>query len=180
MIKTFLTILAILYPFAVYWGLQHIDARILFAALIGAIGLRWLLGSTTSSRITVIVSLSGLALVALYGGIELGLKFYPAVINIALLVLFAGSLYFTPTIVERMARMQNPTLNEHGVVYTRRVTYAWCFFFTANGVTAAATALWASEAIWLLYNGFIAYLLIGIMFAGEWLIRRKVMSNNNA
>lgn len=32
----------------------------------------------------------------------------------------------------------------------------------------------AGEEAWALYNGFISYLLMGLMFAGEWLIRRRV------
>jgi uncharacterized membrane protein len=34
--------------------------------------------------------------------------------------------------------------------------------------------LWASERVWALYNGLIAYLLIGTLFAVEWLVRQRV------
>jgi uncharacterized membrane protein len=40
-----------------------------------------------------------------------------------------------------------------------------------NGVVALVTALWASDAVWTLYNGFIAYIAMAVLFAGEWLIR---------
>ena len=60
------------------------------------------------------------------------------------------------------------------MAYTRRVTQAWCLFFALNGVVALATALAASDEVWMLYNGLVAYGLIGAMFAGEWLIRRHV------
>ena len=36
-----------------------------------------------------------------------------------------------------------------------------------------------SEEWWVLYNGFIAYILIGLMLAGEYLIRIKVIGNGN-
>jgi uncharacterized membrane protein len=32
----------------------------------------------------------------------------------------------------------------------------------------------AGEEAWVIYNGFVSYLLIGCMFAGEWLIRCRV------
>jgi uncharacterized membrane protein len=63
----------------------------------------------------------------------------------------------------------------HGVIYTRKVTWAWCGFFALNGTAALVTALWASERIWALYNGLVAYVLIGLLFAGEWLVRQRVM-----
>jgi len=61
-----------------------------------------------------------------------------------------------------------------GVAYTRKVTIMWCAFFVANGLAALATALWASNEVWLLYNGLVSYLLMGALFAGEWLVRRRI------
>jgi uncharacterized membrane protein len=51
------------------------------------------------------------------------------------------------------------------------VTQVWCWFFSVNGAIALATALWASPAIWTLYNGLIAYLVMGLLFAGEYVVR---------
>jgi uncharacterized membrane protein len=55
------------------------------------------------------------------------------------------------------------------------VTFAWCAFFIGNGAIALYTAMFASFASWTLYNGLIAYLLIGAMFGGELLTRRRVL-----
>jgi hypothetical protein len=33
------------------------------------------------------------------------------------------------------------------------------------------TALWASPATWTLYNGLIAYVMMGLLFAGEYVVR---------
>ena len=52
-------------------------------------------------------------------------------------------------------------------------------FFIANGLLALATALWASDAVWALYNGAIAYGLIGLMFAVECLVRQRVMRHGD-
>jgi uncharacterized membrane protein len=39
---------------------------------------------------------------------------------------------------------------------------------------ALYTALFTSMATWTLYNGLIAYLLMGLLFAGEYLVRLRV------
>jgi uncharacterized membrane protein len=45
-------------------------------------------------------------------------------------------------------------------------------FFLANASIACACALWATMAIWTLWTGFVSYLLIGFLFAGEVVVRR--------
>ena len=69
--------------------------------------------------------------------------------------------------IEKFARMGNPALGAHAVQYTRRVTQMWCVFFTLNGAFSAYTALFWTRAAWSLYNGAIAYALIGVLLVGE-------------
>ncbi|GAA5786445.1 hypothetical protein [Chitiniphilus shinanonensis] len=107
---------------------------------------------------------------------EWPLRVYPVLNNVAWLALFAWSLRHPPTVIERFARLSEPDLPPAGVAYTRRVTQAWCAFFVGNGLSALATGLWADSHTWALYNGGIAYVLMGLMFGGEWLIRRRVRS----
>ena len=51
-------------------------------------------------------------------------------------------------------------------------------FFILNGSIAAWSALFASREVWAIYNGGVAYLLMGALFAGEWLFRRHVRSSH--
>jgi uncharacterized membrane protein len=97
---------------------------------------------------------------------------YPVFMNALMFALFAASLLRPPSAIERLARLRHPDLPPEGVLYTRRVTQVWCGFFIANGSVAAWTAFAASKEIWMLYNGLISYLLMGVLFAGEWLFRR--------
>jgi uncharacterized membrane protein len=53
------------------------------------------------------------------------------------------------------------------------VTQAWCVFFVVNGALAFGTALFAPEAVWSLYTGVVAYVLMGLMFGGEYLLRMR-------
>jgi len=108
------------------------------------------------------------------------LKLYPVLVNVGLLGAFATSLIFPPSLVERMARVREPDLPALAVGYMRRVTQVWCVFFAINGAVALTTALWASSAVWSLYNGVVAYLLIGLLFAGEYLVRCRFKRRFNA
>jgi uncharacterized membrane protein len=100
--------------------------------------------------------------------------YYPVLVNAALLIVFAASLVSPPSVIERIARLREPELPQAGVVYTRRVTIAWTVFFALNGAAALYTAAFTTLETWALYNGLIAYLLIGAVFAVELLIRTAV------
>ena len=116
-----------------------------------------------------------LALVSIWRGSSNAMLYYPVLVNAVLLAAFAGSLFFRPTIVERIARLRDSDLPPQAIPYLRRVTAAWCVFFVGNGAIALYTATAASFETWVLYNGLIAYILIGSMFAGEFFIRVRVM-----
>ncbi|VEF17256.1 hypothetical protein [Stutzerimonas stutzeri] len=161
------------YPFAVYFGIEHLSPRV-FAALLGALWLARLLSSErAASRATAVVALLFCLALALLDD-DVLLRWYPVLINAAMLALFAGSLFVGMPVIERLARLQEPDLAEAGVRYTRQVTKVWVGFFVINGTIAAALTLWAPLAWWTLYNGLIAYLLMGLLFAGEWLVRQRV------
>lgn len=99
--------------------------------------------------------------------------FYPVAINLSLLIAFAFSLHKGQPVVEQFARLQYPNLPESEIPYTRKCTEAWCLFFAVNGTIALITALLEDKEYWTIYNGGIAYLLMGCMFIGEWMIRQK-------
>jgi len=115
----------------------------------------------------------GYCLFAMWNNQLSTLLFYPLLVNGLMLLIFGWSLVSPPSLIERLARIQHPDLPPEGVVYTRRVTQVWCGFFIVNGALAAATAVWGSLEIWSLYNGLIAYVLMGLLFAGEYLVRIK-------
>lgn len=161
------------YPLIVYFSLGHIEPRYLALLLLVLAGLRWLAGGTQAvqARWVALAAVLLAASTALLN-MSLPLKLYPVLVNVVLLVVFGLSLVRGPNVAERLARLQEPDLDPRVVTYTRRVTQVWCGFFVLNGSLALATALWASEAVWALYNGLIAYGLIGALMGGEWLVRR--------
>jgi uncharacterized membrane protein len=103
----------------------------------------------------------------------LPLKLYPVLVNGALLAAFGYSLVSPPSMVERFARLSEPDLPPAAIGYTRRVTQVWCVFFVFNGAIALGTALWASQDVWALYTGVIAYVLMATLFGVEYLVRLR-------
>lgn len=126
------------------------------------------------ARTLALVAGAGLVALGLLSRAELGMRAYPVAVNAVMFCLFFSSLLHGQTFIERLARLKEPDLPPAGVRYTRRVTWAWCMFFIFNGSVAAWTALYADLATWTLYNGLISYLLMGLMFGAEWLVRRRV------
>ena len=112
------------------------------------------------------------------GSAALAVKLYPVGVNICLLGAFSSSLISPPSFVERLARLKVPELSERQVRYARSVTKVWCAFFIFNGSTALATALWARNEVWALYNGVLSYLLMGCLAGAEWLTRRRMLSRS--
>lgn len=166
-------LLTIAYPFALAFGLGRVEPRWFALALLAVALLRAAVSRQAVWWVAAIgaVALSGLSL----GGQGwLPLKLYPVLVNALLFLVFGLSLWRGPPVIERLARLTEPGLPPEGVAYTRHVTEAWCGFFVLNGAAAAATAWWASTEVWALYNGFIAYLLIGAMFTAEWLLRSRL------
>jgi len=136
--------------------------------------IRLIVGGDLVERKIIIGTILCVGIITLSSGAKLGLMFYPAFINFGLLIVFITSLMSPISIIERIARISEPDLTNKAIAYTRKVTWVWSLFFLLNGGLAAITALWTSEEIWLLYNGFIAYILIFILFLGELIVRKYI------
>lgn len=123
-------------------------------------------------RIPPLLALAGCIVFALVGT-KAGLRWYPVLINAIMLAVFGASLRYGPPLIERIARLQHPDLPPEGVRYTRKVTQVWVGFFLFNGLVAAALAVWGPWSWWTAYTGCISYILTGLLFAGEWLVRPR-------
>lgn len=161
------------YPVVVYLALGHVSPRWIALLLVGlALARAWV---TRESFWLVAAALAMvLAAASFLGGLWGPLKLYPALVNAVMFGLFAMSLWRGPSVVERLARLREPDFPPAAVAYTRRVTQVWCGFFVFNGLVAVATALWASTAVWTLYNGLLSYVAMGALMGGEWLVRQRV------
>lgn len=170
----FLTVLSIAYPALWYYGREAGWFVWLAAAMCGLWLLRALTAKLPQQRYTALFITLFFAAVLVFGQGD-SMYWYPVLVNLIMLAVFGGSLFAKQTVIERLARLQQPELPERAVRYTRRVTQVWCVFFIANGAVAALLALLGRYDWWAVYTGVIAYVLMGILFAGEWLYRKLVL-----
>ena len=166
-------VVALGFPLVVWLGAGKIEPRML-AVLLAVVFLTRLralnLGATAR---WLFVATLALLTAAIWANALLPLKLYPVAVNAAMLGAFFYSLVIPPSMVERIARLRDPELPAPAIGYTRQVTQIWCVFFAVNGTIALATALWASPAVWWFYNGFLAYILMGVLFAAEYCVRAR-------
>ncbi len=174
-----------LYPLLVYLLLKHASPRFAGLAAMAVVVLRFRVQGARFWRdlpwpqktiALLVMSMGGLA--SLFNS-ELVLRLMPVAISLGLLLLFAWSLHHPPSMIERFARAMDPALPDVAVAYTRRVTIVWCGFFLFNAVCAGWT-VFSSRELWLLYNGLLSYVLMGALFAAEWLCRRHMLARKEA
>lgn len=168
------------WPFLIWFGLTHNSLHWLLPLMALLLFLRFRQTRRQAGPLRVVTQVAAVAGIALCVASYLLkthqlLLFYPVVVNGVMLAVFGGSLWTSMPIVERLARLREPALPEAAVRYTRRVTQIWCAFFIGNGGIALLTALHGDMALWTVWNGMIAYLLMGALMAGEWLVRRQVI-----
>jgi uncharacterized membrane protein len=167
-------LVALAYPFLVYFGLRLASPAALALALVGVLGLRLVIDRQDSARRSFapafwIAAGGALLLVALSP--LAGLQSYPILVSLGFAGLFAHSLWQPPTAIERIVRLHKPDLPASAVRYMRKVTMVWLGFFLVNAAISAATAIGGSLELWTLYNGFISYVIMGVLFVSEWILR---------
>ena len=172
------TMIAILYPVAIWLGLTHFSARAvgIFILAVVAVVLAFRFRRARREDLVAVLRIPLVIAAVIVPGVVLDDERFvlamPVLINLALLVTFAATLRETP-MIERFARMQEPDgLSDAQVAHCRQVTWAWVAFFGLNAAAAAALALAAPVAWWAAYNGGIAYALMALMFAGEYVVRQ--------
>jgi uncharacterized membrane protein len=167
-----------LIPPAIYFSLDLIQPRYVCLVLIAFFALRMLSSWTLNSDSSAIMLWSLFMIAALFAiavsDSAFALLLYPVVMNIGFLILFLYSLVVPPSMIEKIARLHDADLPESGVCYTRKVTMVWSVFFLFNGCIAAWTVWRGDRALWGLYNGLIAYLLMGTLMIAEYGIRCRV------
>lgn len=187
--KIFFTAISVLYPVLVYCGIRYwgLSPRRMSLMLL-ALGFYHFLNFTRCKskadrgRTGALVALILVcALVAFFANNILFVKFYPVLVNLSLLAFFGFTLWRPPSFAFRMACLGDKNLMVSPSFkaverYCNKVTFAWCLFFVVNGLVSSLTVFVGSDKIWSLYNGLISYILIGLFFIVEYLVRKMVQS----
>ncbi len=170
-------LLGIAYPILIFVSLAWLEPRQVALVVLCLAALRFVVARpgfalTVTREVWIPVAVVGLVVVstAIWND-AIGLLMTPTLINASLLATFGGSLWSDRPMVERFARMHVEDLSEAEVRYCRTVTKIWCVFFVVNGGIALGLALTREIEAWTLFTGFISYLLIGLLFASEYVYR---------
>lgn len=77
-----------------------------------------------------------------------------------------------PLVSQLARRIHGDEYNELIARYTRQVTWAWTLYFIVMGLASILIFLLAPLAVWSYFVNFISFLALGLMFAGEYGVRR--------
>ncbi len=170
--KGIIIILMVIYPFLVGWSLSH-GHFLWVSVILIVLGIVRLFsqGNHLMMPLTWFAILCGSLSLLLKD--HAWLKMYPVLMSVGAGIIFASTLIKPPSMIERFARLAEPDLPESGVIWTRKVTIVWCIFFVMNALVALYSVLFAPMRFWVIYNGFISYVLMGILLLGEFILRKR-------
>jgi uncharacterized membrane protein len=169
-----LVILCVLaYPFFVYWGLNRFSLKLigwLFLAVLVARSL--VLKKQIKQSLPLICGVSTTAILLSIYNDPLYLKLNPVIISSCVLLTFSWTLVKAPSMIETFARMADKNLPDKAIPYCRKVTIIWVIFLFLNTLAAIYTCFYTDIKTWMFYNGFLSYIFMGVLFAGEFTYRK--------
>lgn len=98
------------------------------------------------------------------------LKYYPVVVDFLFFLVFFSSIFQKETVIQKMAKAMEPDIKPKALEYTKNLTYIWSVFMFLNTFIALVT-VFMPKRIWIIYNGFISYMLVGMIFVIEYIVR---------
>ena len=172
-LKIALSVVSVIYPFALFFA---DDFAFWVVWVLAAL---WIARGAYSSgferRLSVLAAVFFIVCMIFRGGFLAYL--YPVLVSLAFLAFFAFSLK-NEAVITKIARLKEPDLDEKGVVYTRNLTKIWCAFFVFNATLSLALALIEDKLYWSVYSGAVSYSLMGTLFFGEILFRKRFIKSD--
>lgn len=178
---------ALLYPLAMQESIRRGHPGwalgLLAVIYVGALG--WWLGRRGGRNPLYalgVVPLLGLPLLlamALGDAVHTLLFVPPVLVNLALAAFFLQSLGSPAgAVITRIARLlRQRELSPEQEIYTRRVTWLWAIFFIGLALESGLLAFFAPLAIWSLFTNGFNYGFMALLFALEYLYRRRRFPN---
>lgn len=160
------------YPLAVYFGLQYFPPAFFGIVLAVLLALRFgvLRPDERTVLLPILLLFFAYAVTTAVLASQTMLLLYPCAVNFSLAAIFLTSLRSPEPLLLRIVRARGMPISVHGPMYLRRLTAVWAGFFVVNGLVALWTTRLSIEA-WTLYNGLIAYIIVGVFAAGEFVFR---------
>jgi uncharacterized membrane protein len=169
---------AVAYPLAIYAGLTWWSTRAVSCLILAFVVPSTLLRLRGVGRDALVDLLSaplGVVLLVVFAFLLNDARFIlvmPVLVNAVLFATFYRTLKGGESMIERYARLVDPELSPDQVAHCRQVTGVWCGFFVANGTISGMLGMFAPPAWWALYTGLLSYVLMGGLFAAEFVARK--------
>jgi len=164
-------------PWVLYWTLSQHRVGVAAAVLIGWVVVRTvpvLISARREQRVAAL-QLPAIALVFVaLGWISNNgtwLLVLPSATQATFGLAFLRSLSGTP-LIEHFARMVKPELGPAQLAHCRRWTLIWGIYLLVLAAIGLGLARWATLSVWTAYVGVLSYVLIGALFAVEYVIRK--------
>ena len=164
-------------PWVLYWTLSQHRVGVAAAVLIGWVVVRTipvLISARREQRVAAL-QLPAIALVFVaLGWISNNgtwLLVLPSATQATFGLAFLRSLSGTP-LIEHFARMVKPELGPAQLAHCRRWTLIWGIYLLVLAAIGLGLARWATLSVWTVYVGVLSYVLIGALFAVEYVIRK--------
>lgn len=175
--------LVIAYPLLVHISLVFAIPQLMFIApLVFLTGAFWY-GLITRNLIAWVVFsvLCASILLVEYAGLTLYLLYLPPIL-LPLLMLFifgrtlsAGREPLITAIGEAARGPLSPAMRH----YTRRLTQLWCLVFITMIVWSAILPWLEQPELWSWFTNVINYGVVGVLFVGEFMLRKKLFPTHN-
>ncbi len=167
----------LVYPFLVYFAVSRGFIRMAGVIVVTAAILHLLASSRANHRsvLTVAFQTTGIILLAAMSAIfetPIFILQLPVFISVFLLVTFMWSLGHPPCMIERYALLFKREFSDEERLHLKKTTYVWVIFFVLNALITELIIMMGKLDWWALYAGFISYLIMGGLFATEYIIRR--------
>ncbi len=167
-----ITCLFITYPYLVYKGIERGMAWVAPAIFSGI----YLLQSFAISNIRIKIFKAMISIALLLGAYYLQTitaKVLPILIQLMLMYFFGRTLLKGkgPSFIESFVRLEYPVFPPVISIYCRQLTILWTCFFAINAAMCVILAIWGTGFWWTVYNGIFIYLMMGVLFVGEYIYR---------
>ncbi|MDR2729466.1 MAG: hypothetical protein LBB81_01035 [Treponema sp.] len=107
------------------------------------------------------------------------IKLYPVLADLSYITIMVTSFFFPPPlayyfidIFDKSMKTKIPQDNFYR--YCLRASVVWVIFFIVDGIISLITVYHSSDFFWGIYNGGITYCMMGLIFAGEFIILKII------
>jgi len=154
----------LLYPFIIFWSIRnsHQAWAVAFAFLSVGINLNFQRKSVLWGQLLL---LAIFGVLSFYTGAESLIRVSPLLISLSFLLIFWQSLGQEKSILEVYGQSFKK-ISPSEALYLRKATKVWIGFLILNSSLLFYFSFWGSLKAWMLYSGFIFYILSGFLLLG--------------